>query len=476
MKAMCPNDNEMTTNFYETKKLLTGLELPHHKIRACPNGCMLFWKDAEELENCSVCGAKRYIKETGRGKKIAKKVLIYFPIGPRLQRLYVTKNVAEHMTWHHEHPRTEGFMEHPSDAEAWMHFDNTFCEFASEPRNVRLGLCNDGFSPFGHFGQSYSCWPVILTPYNLPPWMCMKKQFMFISLLILGPRNPKGNLDIYMQPLIEELLLLWEVGVKTYDIARKQNFTMKVAVIWTISDFPAYGMLSGWMTAGRLACPYCMENTKSFRLKHGNKQCWFDCHRQFLPMDHMFRRNKSAFSKNKEDYSPPPPRLSGEEMWNRVSLLPKASDHQGKVAGYGDVHNWSRRSILWDLPYWSKLLIRHNLDVMHIEKNEFEQIVNTIMNVKGKSKDDINSKKDLATHCKRRRLHVQITDGGNGDRREVMPPAPYVLTKEQRKVLFNWLCDLKFPDGYASNLSRCVDRTNWWVHNLKSHYCHVFME
>jgi len=69
MKAMCPNDNEMTTNFYETKKLLAGLELPHHKIHVYPNGCMLFWKDADDLENCSVSGAERYIKETKRGKK-----------------------------------------------------------------------------------------------------------------------------------------------------------------------------------------------------------------------------------------------------------------------------------------------------------------------------------------------------------------------------------------------------------------------
>jgi len=123
----------------------------------------------------------------------------------------------------------------------------------------------------------------------------MKKQFMFIGLLISGPRNPKGYLDIYMQPLIEELLQSWEIGIMTYDTARKQNFTMKGTVIWTINDFSAYGMLSGSITAGRLACPYCMDNTKSFRLQHGNKHCWFDCHRQFLPMDHMLHRNKSAY-------------------------------------------------------------------------------------------------------------------------------------------------------------------------------------
>ena len=34
--------------------------------------------------------------------------------------------------------------------------------------------------------------------------------------------------------------------------------------MWTINDFPIYGMLSGWGTHGRLACPYCMEDTKAF--------------------------------------------------------------------------------------------------------------------------------------------------------------------------------------------------------------------
>ena len=98
MKAMCPNDNEMMANFYEIKKLLGGLELPHHKLHVSTNGCMLFQKDAKELEKCSVCDVERNITETERGRKIAKKFLIQFPIGPRLQRLYVIKNMAQHMT------------------------------------------------------------------------------------------------------------------------------------------------------------------------------------------------------------------------------------------------------------------------------------------------------------------------------------------------------------------------------------------
>ena len=77
--------------------------------------------------------------------------------------------------------------------------------FASDPRNVRLGLCSTGFDPFGSSGKTYSCWLVIVTPYNLPSWLCMKLEYLFLSIIIPGPRNPKVCIDVYLQPLINEL-------------------------------------------------------------------------------------------------------------------------------------------------------------------------------------------------------------------------------------------------------------------------------
>jgi len=113
---------------------------------------------------------------------------------------------------------------------------------------------------------------------------------------------------------------------------------------------------------------------------------------------------------------------------------------------------------------------------MHIEKNVFEQILNTVMNVKDKTKDGLRARKDMSTHCKRRRLAVQVIDDGEGSVREVMPPGPYVLTKDQRKKVCKWIRSLKFSYGYASNLGRCVDMRNGVLHNMKSHDCHVFMQ
>ena len=62
---------------------------------------------------------------------------------------------------------------------------------------MRLGLCTDGFQPFGQSEQQYSSWSVILTVYNLPPWLCMKETSMFLTVLVPSPRNPKQKLDFF---------------------------------------------------------------------------------------------------------------------------------------------------------------------------------------------------------------------------------------------------------------------------------------
>ena len=94
--------------------------------------------------------------------------------------------------------------------------------------------------------------------------------------------------------------------METYDSHSNQNFNMKAALMWTINDFPAYGMLSGWSTHGVLSCPICMERQRGTYLPHGRKVTWFDCHRCFLPRSHSFRRNTHAFLKGRTVRCGPP--------------------------------------------------------------------------------------------------------------------------------------------------------------------------
>ena len=243
--------------------------------------------------------------------------------------------------------------------------------------------------------------------------------------------------------------------------------------MWTICDFPAYSMLSGWSTAGRLACPYCMKDSNSFRLNKSGKQSWFDNHRKFLELDHPFRRNKSAFLKNKIVTGSAPPIRSGLEILSIIDHLGLKKvtevDDYDINRGISQSCGWRKRNIFWDFPYWSSNLIRHNLDVMHIEKNVFDNLFNTVLNIHGKTKDTLKSRQELNTYCRRPELD-QLPLMGK------YPKACYTLDNRAKKELFDWLTKLKFLDGYVSNMGRCVDKQRLRLLGMTSHYCHVFMQ
>ncbi|KAL0379205.1 UNVERIFIED_CONTAM: hypothetical protein Sradi_3226000 [Sesamum radiatum] len=103
-------------------------------------------------------------------------------------------------------------------------------------------------------------------------------------MVILGPLNPKRLIDVYLEPLIKELQNLWHVGVLTHDNAKNKTFMMRAVLMWTVNNLPTYGMTSRWSTTGVMGCPVCMDDTCAFHLQNDKKACYFDCHRQFLPM------------------------------------------------------------------------------------------------------------------------------------------------------------------------------------------------
>ena len=209
-----PDGAKLPTNFYEAKKKLKSLEMPSQRIHVCINLCMLFNGQFSDLDHCAVCKESRY-KENSNN--VPNLVMTYMPIGPRLQRLFYSKKTARNLTWHANHPIDPEKMTHPSEGKAWNHFDTLFPAFAQEKRNVRLGLCIDGFCPNTSHGTAYSCWPVFLTVYNLPPWLAFKHEYMQIPLLIPGKKSPGQNLDVFLQPLVDELKMLFTNGIETYD-------------------------------------------------------------------------------------------------------------------------------------------------------------------------------------------------------------------------------------------------------------------
>jgi hypothetical protein len=212
---LLPGQSNMCKDFYRSKKLIEGLGMPYVKIDVCKNNCMLYYKANEQKDKCDFCGTSRYVQGPN---KVPHKVLRYLPFTERLQRLYAHEETAKQMRSHSR--STSNFMVHPCDGEAWQQFDKDYPLFASDPRNVRLVFSTDGFTPYGLGAAPYSCWPVFVSPLNLPPGKLLKKEYIFLCLVIPGPEHPGKKLGVLMQPLIDELIELWE-GRLTWDASVK---------------------------------------------------------------------------------------------------------------------------------------------------------------------------------------------------------------------------------------------------------------
>ncbi|KAL0534179.1 hypothetical protein IC582_028463 [Cucumis melo] len=103
-------------------------------------------------------------------------------------------------------------------------------KFSYEPKNLRVALSADGINPYSDMSSKYSCWPVVMVIYNLSPWLCMKRKFMMLSILIFSPKKPGDDIGIYLEPLIDDLKLLWESGVQCYDAYNEELFNLRTVM------------------------------------------------------------------------------------------------------------------------------------------------------------------------------------------------------------------------------------------------------
>nr|GEZ07258.1 hypothetical protein [Tanacetum cinerariifolium] len=312
--------------------------------------------DNKDLDFCLVCNTSRWKDSNTPGKKVPKKVLHYNPIIPRLQRLYKSSHTTKEMIWHATGKCTEpGKMQHPVDGRAWKNFDTRYLDFAKEPRNARLGLAADGFNPFGNLSQAYNMWP--------------------------------------------DLKVFWDrKGVETIDVASGQKFNMRAMVLWTINDFLARSSFSGWSGKGYKACLTYNEDTPYV---HVLSKTAYVGHIRFLKKPHKWRSLREF--NGQTDNRDPPNEFGQDEILAQLDRLP--THLTGKHLSYGGVKikrnvlvelNWTKQFIFYDLEYWSFLTLRHNLDIMHIEKNVLDAILNTLL-MNDKSKDTAKARQDLQT-------------------------------------------------------------------------------
>ncbi|KAL6188793.1 hypothetical protein ACLB2K_040184 [Fragaria x ananassa] len=115
-------------------------------------------------------------------------------------------------------------------------------------------------------------------------------------------------------------------------------------------------------------------------------------HRRWLSMNNEWRLDEGAFDGREERREPPPIQFRDEilDKLNSFKFGYLSSDKDVLVQNHVRpvaLYNWHHMSIFFELPYWSTLRIRHNLDVMHIEKNVCDSLVATILDIKDNTKD-----------------------------------------------------------------------------------------
>jgi hypothetical protein len=86
-----------------------------------------------------------------------------------------------------------------------------------------------------------------------------------MPVLIEGPKEPGNDIDVFLQPLMDDLLLLWkEEGVHVWDEYKQESFNLRALLFVCINDWPALAKLSGQSNMDTWPAPTVMMKPIAF--------------------------------------------------------------------------------------------------------------------------------------------------------------------------------------------------------------------
>jgi hypothetical protein len=100
---------------------------------------------------------------------------------------------------------------HSSDGIRWKISYLQYLEFTKEDRNVRFALIIDGMNPLEENKIVYNTRSMILVMYNLLTWLCHKRKYLMLYILIQGLKRTGIDIDVFL----EDMTKMWNEGVRT---------------------------------------------------------------------------------------------------------------------------------------------------------------------------------------------------------------------------------------------------------------------
>jgi hypothetical protein len=108
---------------------------------------------------------------------------------------------------------------------------------------------------------------------------------------------------------------------------------------------------------------------------------------------------------------------------------------------------------------------------MHVQKNVFERLIGTLLDIKGKTKEGLNSRIDMVQLDIEKELHPVRQENGKYH----LPTASYNLNNDKKHSMCVWLKNLKVLSGFCSSIRSIVSMKDLTLTNYNSHDCHVML-
>lgn len=190
-----------------------------------------------------------------------RQVYRYLPLIPQLAALYGRADIARYL--HHDITTVnwddaDRVQEDIQQSDGWREVMRNNSWGTHDNRTLMLSLCADGINPFNSSYSTYSMCPIMMTVLNLPEHLRYNPANMLLIGVVPGPFSPR-IMAPYLDPLVDELILLKRPGVSVVDASRNnETFTLRARLMTVVADYPGHGQLMEMKHSGYFACNKCM--------------------------------------------------------------------------------------------------------------------------------------------------------------------------------------------------------------------------
>ena len=117
-----------------------------------------------------------------------------------------------------------------------------------------------------------------------PNMVVSEEKVLLLTIFISSPKQPGIDIDVLLEPLMQEMERLWRHGEPMYDAFRKEDFICRAKIFVTTNDYPTLFALSGQIK-GKTGCLVCLDGT-TWVFLDASKKIVYLRNRRFLKISH----------------------------------------------------------------------------------------------------------------------------------------------------------------------------------------------